>query len=281
MQFCAREDIGSRGFPWNFWNRSKPWRLTRIQTAVDSMAERGSRVRPRIAPGFLHLCLALLMARGLAAGQELASGAASAGASIFAQRCSHCHGDQGQGIAAVVTIAGPSLQAEHDLGYVMTAIETGPSHMPVFSRVLTAEQMRAVAHYVTDDLAVIPMVQGDIGEGGKLFRTYCATCHRTAVRGGVLAFAGRNAPALTDKSAALIAGAIRWGPGTMPAFPPSVLSDQQLASTVDYVRFVQHPPNPGGDPLKQVGPVAEGGLAALAMLFVIGMTGWIERGGKG
>jgi ubiquinol-cytochrome c reductase cytochrome c subunit len=101
------------------------------------------------------------------------------------------------------------------------------------------------------------------------------------VHGGVLAFAGRNAPNLTDKSAALIAGAIRWGPGTMPAFPRAVLSDEQLASTVDYVRFVQHPPNPGGDPLKEVGPVAEGGLAALALLLVVGMTGWIELGGKG
>jgi hypothetical protein len=67
----------------------------------------------------------------------------------------------------------------------------------------------------------------------------------------------------------------------MPAFPPSVLSDEQLASTVDYVRFVQHPPNPGGVSLKEVGPVAEGGLAALATLFVIVITGWIERGGKG
>ena len=101
------------------------------------------------------------------------------------------------------------------------------------------------------------------------------------MRGGVLAFAGRNAPELTDKSAALIAGAIRWGPGTMPAFPPSVLSDEQLASTVDYVRFVQHPPNPGGNPLKEVGPVAEGGIGALAVLFVIAIAGWIERGGKG
>jgi ubiquinol-cytochrome c reductase cytochrome c subunit len=153
--------------------------------------------------------------------------------------------------------------------------------MPAFSRVLTAAQIRAVSQHVTTDLAVIPLTHGDIGEGGKLFRVYCATCHRTAVRGGVLAFAGRNAPNLTDKSEALIAGAIRWGPGTMPAFPASVLSDEQLASTVDYVRFIQHPPNPGGDPLKEVGPVAEGGLAALAMLFVIGLAVWIERGGKG
>jgi mono/diheme cytochrome c family protein len=180
-----------------------------------------------------------------------------------------------------VTIAGPSLQAEHDMGRVMTAVESGPSHMPAFSRILPSDQIQAVAQYVTTDLAVIPLMHGDIGEGGKLFRTYCATCHRTAVRGGVLAFAGRNAPDLQGKSAALIAGAIRWGPGTMPSFPSTILSDQQLASTVEYVRFVEHPPNPGGDPLMEVGPVSEGGIAALAVLFVIGIAGWIERGGKG
>ena len=146
---------------------------------------------------------------------------------------------------------------------------------------LRSEQIRAVSQYVTANLAVIPLTHGDISAGGQIFRTNCAACHRTAVRGGVLAFAGRNAPQLTDKSRALIAGAIRWGPGTMPAFPASVLSDEQLASTVDYVRYVQHPPNPGGVALQEVGPVAEGGLAALAVLFVIAMTGWIERGGKG
>ena len=252
----------------------------RIQAGVEQKAERKPRA-PGVIPGLRYLCLAMLLSCGLAAGQQIVAGTTPGGAAIFSQKCSECHGDKGQGIAAAVTIAGPSLQAEHDLGKVMTAIERGPSHMPAFSRVLTAGQIEAVAHYVTSDLAVIPLGQGNIGEGGKLFRMYCAACHRTAVRGGVLAFAGRNAPQLTDKSGALIAGAIRWGPGTMPAFPRAVLSDEQLASTVDYVRFVQHPPNPGGLSMEEVGPVAEGGLAALATLFVIVIAGWIERGGKG
>ncbi len=203
------------------------------------------------------------------------------GGAIFAQRCSKCHGDEGQGIAAAVTIAGPSLKAEHDLGKVMTAVEWGPSHMPAFSRVLSSSEIHAVSYYVTTQLATIPLAGGDIGEGGKLFRAYCATCHRTAVRGGVLAFAGRNVPALTDKSAALIAGAIRWGPGTMPAFPPAALDDHQLASVVDYVRFVQHPPDPGGSPMKYYGPVSEGYAAGAVLLILIGITGWIELGGKG
>lgn len=244
-------------------------------------AARASHIQFVNIIGSLEVCLAGLLLCGVGWGQQHAGSAAVEGASIFSQRCAKCHGNNGQGIAAAVTIAGPSLQAEHDVGNVVAAVESGPSHMPAFSRILTTEQIRAVSAYVTSDLAVIPLTHGDIGEGGKLFRTYCAACHRTAVRGGVLAFAGRNAPSLTNKSEALIAGAIRWGPGTMPAFPPSVLSDEQLASTVDYVRFVQHPPNPGGNPMKEVGPVTEGGLAALAVLFVIGVTGWIERGGKG
>jgi ubiquinol-cytochrome c reductase cytochrome c subunit len=199
-----------------------------------------------VIPRFLGLCIAVLLPCALAAGQETAASTAPDGAAIFSQKCSRCHGDRGQGLAAAVTIAGPSLQAEHDPGNVMAAVESGPNHMPAFSRELNAAQIQAVSHYVTTSLAVIPLTQGDISAGGQTFRMYCAACHRTAVHGGVLAFAGRNAPLLTDKSRALIAGAIRWGPGTMPAFPPSIISDQQLASTVDYVRSVQHPPNPGG-----------------------------------
>lgn len=192
-----------------------------------------------------------------------------------------CHGDQGQGVSAVVSIAGPNLQAEHDVGRVMTAIEVGPSHMPAFSRVLSVPDIHAAADYVTQKIAVIPMTGGNLSEGGELFRMYCATCHRTAVRGGALVFDGKNAPALVDKSKALVAGAIRWGPGPMPKFPPAVLSDQQVASIAEYVAYVQHPASPGGSPLNWYGPVAEGFVAWVIVLAMTVLTMWIERGGKG
>jgi ubiquinol-cytochrome c reductase cytochrome c subunit len=153
--------------------------------------------------------------------------------------------------------------------------------MPSFVYVLSVPEMRAVSDYVAQQLAVIPLAGGNLSEGGKLFRVYCATCHRTAVRGGALAFTGLNAPALTDKSAAIIAGTIRWGPGPMPAFPASVLTNKQLNSIVDYVKFVQHPPSPGGSPLNWYGPVAEGFAAWVIVFAIVVMTGWIERGGKG
>ena len=246
--------------------------VTRVTVSI--VAASGRTVRD-----LLWVPLMTLLVLPLAAAQ-LPNSLPSEGSAIFAQKCSRCHGDQGQGIAAAVTIAGPSLRAEHELGKVKTAVEWGPSHMPAFSRVLSAPQIDAVSHYVTTQLAVIPLSGGDLSEGGELFRAYCATCHRTAVRGGVLAFAGRNVPALTDKSAALIAGAIRWGPGTMPSFPESVLNNQQLASVVQYVKFVQHPPDPGGNPMKYYGPVSEGYAAGAVLLILIGFTGWIDSGAK-
>lgn len=203
------------------------------------------------------------------------------GAMIFAERCSTCHGPTGGGISGIETIAGPSLQAEHDYGTVLTAVEVGPSHMPTFSYVLSVPEMRAVARYVTQSIAVIPLTGGNLGEGGELFRMYCAACHRTAVRGGALAFTGINAPALTHKSAPLIAGAIRWGPGPMPSFPAAVLNDQQLASIVDYVKYVQHPPDPGGSPIGYYGPVAEGFIGFIGLFLLVVFSMGIEKGGKG
>lgn len=203
------------------------------------------------------------------------------GKQIFAQYCAKCHGERGQGVSAAMTFAGPSLQAEHNPGNVMTALEVGPEHMPRFEYVLSGDQMRAVSQYVVQKLAVIPLNGGNVSEGGELYRSHCASCHRTDVRGGALGYVGTNAPPLVDKSPALIAGAIRWGPGPMPPFPPSVLSDQQVASIVDYIQTVKHPPNPGGNPLRWYGPTSEGFAAWVMVLIVILFTIWAEWGGKG
>jgi ubiquinol-cytochrome c reductase cytochrome c subunit len=203
------------------------------------------------------------------------------GKAIFSRHCAMCHGEHGEGISAHISIAGPSLQAEHDPGLAIATVEAGRSHMPSFAYVLSVPEMRAVADFVTQQLAVIPLAGGNLSEGGTLFRTHCSACHRTAARGGALAFTGVNAPALSGLSPALIAGAIRWGPGPMPSFPAAVLNDQQLDSIVEYVKYVQHPPSPGGNPLRYYGPVVEGFVAGIGLLALVVFTGWIERGGKG
>jgi ubiquinol-cytochrome c reductase cytochrome c subunit len=203
------------------------------------------------------------------------------GQAIFEQRCSECHGDHGQGVSAAISMAGPPLLAVHDPATVMTAMEVGPSQMPRFAFVLSVEQMRAVAAYVTQQLAVMPINQGNLPEGGKLYRVYCDACHGPTVRGGVLAFVGINPPSLATTSLPVIAGVVRTGLGPMPSFPPQVLSDQQIDSIVKYVQFMQHPPDAGGSPLGYFGPVAEGFIAWIALFVIIGICGWIEKGGKG
>ncbi|MHB8755023.1 MAG: c-type cytochrome [Candidatus Acidiferrales bacterium] len=233
---------------------------------------------------FIRFCSVLLLLLPLAPqaalGQQ-ASGSSPDGGAIFVQKCATCHGSQGEGVSGVISIAGPSLQAEHDRRTVVETVLKGKGIMPSFEPLLSEQQISAVADYVTQKLATIPLEGGNLSEGGTLFRVYCAPCHGTAARGGALAFAGTNAPSLVGKSAGIIAGTIRWGPGPMPAFPASAISDKQLDSIVQYVEFIQHPPNPGGIPMKYYGSVAEGFIAWIVVLLLVFTAGWIEKRGKG
>jgi ubiquinol-cytochrome c reductase cytochrome c subunit len=213
--------------------------------------------------------------------QQPAKNSSPDGKAIFEQNCAKCHGTEGQGVNAVISMAGPSLQAVHDRQRVIEMVTHGKGVMPTFSRLLTPQQINAVADYVAQHLAVISLKGGDLAEGGMLFRENCAACHRSEARGGALAFAGTNAPAIVDDMPSTIAGAIRSGPGPMPAFPPSVINDQQLASIVAYVKFLQRPPSPGGMAMHYYGPVAEGLFAWIVLFILIATTGLIEKGGKG
>jgi len=203
------------------------------------------------------------------------------GKALYEQHCVACHGENGEGVNATISFAGPPLIAVHNPATVMTAMEVGPSHMPQFGYVLSVDEMHAVADYVTQNLATLSMQGGDLGKGGELFRLYCAACHGPEARGDVLAFVGVNPPSLATTDGPVIAGMIRMGPGPMPKFPPGVLSDQQVASIVDYVQYMQHPEDPGGSPLGYYGPVAEGFIAWMMLFVIIGICGWIEKGGKG
>jgi ubiquinol-cytochrome c reductase cytochrome c subunit len=225
----------------------------------------------------------LLLSFGVPAAlcQSPSNNPAPDGKAIFDQQCVKCHGQLGEGVRATITMAGPPLLAVHDPATVLTAMEVGPSHMPRFAFVLSMDQMRAVATYVTQKIAVIPMNQGSITEGGQYYRLYCDACHGPAARGDVLAFVGVNPPSLARASPPVVAAIIRTGFGPMPSFPPQELSDEQLDSIVKYVQFMQHPPDPGGSPLGYFGPVAEGFIAWMALFVIIGICVWIEKGGKG
>jgi quinol---cytochrome-c reductase cytochrome c subunit len=239
----------------------------------------------------VRLCLVLLLSLSLTPPGALCQQAApstapnaapsTTGRALYQQHCVTCHGANGEGVNATISFAGPPLIAVHNPATVMTAMEVGPSHMPRFGFVLRVDQMRAVADYVTQNLATLSLQGGDLGKGGELFRLYCAACHGPEERGDVLAYVGVNPPSLASTDGPIVAGMIRMGPGPMPKFPPAVLSDRQVASIVDYVQYMQHPQDPGGSPLGYYGPVAEGFIAWIALFAIIGVCGWIEKGGKG
>jgi len=53
----------------------------------------------------------------------------------------------------------------------------------------------------------------------------------------------------------------------MPPFGPETLSDEELNDIVKYVEYLQHPEDPGGNPLGHLGPVTEG---LVGLLFGLG-----------
>ncbi|MGH9574364.1 MAG: c-type cytochrome [Candidatus Acidiferrales bacterium] len=232
----------------------------------------------RLAPALFVL---IAFASKAASAQHSTATTSTSGAVVYALNCIKCHSADGGGISAVVSMLGPSLKAEHDRQFVSNMVANGKAPMPSFRPLLSSAQIDAVADYVTTQIATIPLASGDVSEGGELFRVNCAPCHGAPARGGALAYAGINAPSLTDKDAARIAGAIRWGPGPMPSFPQSVVNDQQLDSIVTYIQVLRRPPHAGGVPLGYFGPVAEGIVSWVAALLLVGAAMWIERKGKG
>jgi mono/diheme cytochrome c family protein len=72
-----------------------------------------------------------------------------AGKATFDRACSSCHGPQGEGGHD----GGPSLRAVRSAALVMQTVSEGRREMPSFSSLLTAEQIRDVAGYVSERLA--------------------------------------------------------------------------------------------------------------------------------
>jgi ubiquinol-cytochrome c reductase cytochrome c subunit len=123
----------------------------------------------------------------------------------------------------------------------------------------------------------LDMDAADIVEGGELYRANCQSCHGATAIGGALSF-GDYAPDLRNVEQTQIAEAVRVGPGQMPVFDEEVFTDQELASIVRYVEYLQDPADPGGFSLGRVGPVTEGYVIWVAgMGTVILFIRWITR----
>jgi ubiquinol-cytochrome c reductase cytochrome c subunit len=202
---------------------------------------------------------------------------------VFLSDCATCHGAAGHGTNYGPTLVGvgrASIDYEVSTGRMPLA-QAGrvPSrHRPSYSQATIDDLVNYTANLAGGDGPSIPKVEnGDVADGGSLFRLQCAACHAWAGDGGALLH--RVAPALHAATPTQIAEAVRVGPGQMPAFGTAALDDQQLDDVVAYVRYLDKPNDRGGSSLWHLGPVAEGGVALAIIAALLCFVLWIgERG---
>ncbi|GAA3868310.1 c-type cytochrome [Leifsonia kafniensis] len=205
------------------------------------------------------------------------------GKKLFAANCATCHG-----LAADGTGDGPSLIG---VGAAAVDFQVGTGRMPMAVNgpqaeqkpvQFTDEQISALAAYVAS-LAPGPAIpegevldgNGDLSNGGELFRINCAMCHNVAGAGGALT-EGKFAPPLTGVSATHIYEAMVTGPQNMPVFNDMNITPEGKRDIISYLKYLENNPSPGGFALGSLGPVSEGlFLWIFGLGAVVALTVWI------
>jgi ubiquinol-cytochrome c reductase cytochrome c subunit len=207
--------------------------------------------------------------------------AVKAGRELYLQGCSTCHGLGLQGGAG-----GPSLIGVGESAVVFQ-VESGRMPMKygtveaprkkVKFTIAEIDQLAAFvgSHGGGPKLPTGALDDGDLQQGGELFRTNCASCHNFAGKGGALSY-GQYAPDLSDASARVIYGAMQSGPENMPRFSDNQLTPDEKKAVTRYVEFITKSPQPGGAALGRYGPVPEGLVMWLVgITALVGVTLWI------
>ncbi len=258
-------------------------------TSVSTSPGRMTRLSP-----YLVVLLGLALVGGLytaflapqgnaqeATAEGAQSMAVKAGRDLYLQGCSTCHGLNLQGGAG-----GPSLIGSGEASVVFQ-VESG--RMPLaFGKVQAPRKKVQYSVAEVDQLAAyvqangggptLPegsLTDGDLQEGGELFRTNCSSCHNFAGAGGALTY-GKYAPRLEPASARVIYTAMQHGPESMPRFGDGQLTVEEKKAVTRYVRYITRAAQPGGSDLGKFGPVPEGVVAWLVGIGVLVLaTLWI------
>ena len=214
-----------------------------------------------------------------AAAQDVAKGKA-----LFDQTCSSCHGANAEGTKVAPSLIGVgAASVDFQVGTGRMPATNPGAQIPRKKRILGEEETRQLAAYIAS-LGGGPAVPsadqvdpgtGDAALGGKLFRANCAACHNFAGSGGALT-GGKYAPSLDKATPTQIYEAMLTGPQAMPVFNDTTVTPAQKRAIIAYVTQTRSEPNPGGNGLGRVGPVAEGiagWLIGIGLMVVAAM--WI------
>jgi ubiquinol-cytochrome c reductase cytochrome c subunit len=218
------------------------------------------------------------------------------GRELFLVGCAFCHGQNGEGIKAKQGQLGPSLVG---VGAAAVDFQVGTGRMPmqqpgqqakVKDVVYTQEEIDALAAYVAslgpgpsipeeDEYSVEGLSEEEqrraVTQGGQLFLTNCTACHNFDGSGGALP-SGRYAPKLKGVTEKHIYEAMLTGPQQMPVFGDRVLTPEDKAAIIAYLKKNEETPEYGGFGMGALGPVSEGMFAWLVGIgSLVGFAWWI------
>jgi ubiquinol-cytochrome c reductase cytochrome c subunit len=187
------------------------------------------------------------------------------GYNLFQEHCSSCHGMNVNGIPGVA----PSLRGVGP-GPVDFYLSTGrmpletPRDEPMRRRPLfNRTQINALIAYISKfggpAAPTADPSKGDLSLGRHTFTDRCAGCHQMVARGGMLV--GAWVPNLEQDTPQQLAEAVRMGPYVMPHFDAKDIDQHELDSIARYVLWTQHPYDPGGWGIYNIGPIPEGMVA--------------------
>ena len=200
------------------------------------------------------------------------SAAEAAGRKLYETSCISCHGANLEGVPN----RGPSLIG---VGEAAVYFQVHTGRMPLVRQeadaadkpaVFSDEQIDQLMAYVQANgggptMPSGDLRDGDLAEGGELFRLNCASCHNFVGKGGALS-SGKAAPSLADSNDLEIYTAMLTGPENMPVFGDNQLTPDEKRAIVNYVQTIDEQADPGGAGIGRIGPVGEG-----LVIWVVGI----------
>jgi ubiquinol-cytochrome c reductase cytochrome c subunit len=205
------------------------------------------------------------------------------GKGLYVNQCSSCHGLNAEGSSDGPSLIGAGAAAvDFQVSTGRMPLQTKGAQAPRKRIAFNEEETEALAAYVAS-LAPGPAIpteemyatDGDIQEGGEIFRTNCASCHNFIGNGGALS-RGKYAVSMRDTTPKHIYEAMLTGPQAMPVFNDGALSPEQKKDVISWLKFVHAEPDPGGYSFGRIGPVSEGmAMWTVVLAVLIGAAVWL------
>jgi ubiquinol-cytochrome c reductase cytochrome c subunit len=181
------------------------------------------------------------------------SAAEAAGRQLYQNSCITCHGSNLQGVPhrgpSLIGVGEASVYFQVHTGRMPLARQGAQAQEkpPVFSDKEIDQLMAYVqAHGGGPTLPSGDLRDGDLAQGGELFRLNCASCHNFVGEGGALS-SGKAAPSLQDAG-------------------DNQLTPDEKRSVINYVQTIKAQADPGGAGIGRIGPVSEG-----LVIWVVGI----------